>query len=102
MGSRRRGREAALQMLFQMDVSGVSSEQAVQSYWAHLGASREGEAFANDLLRGWASQRERIDGVKTLGRILEEILNDYDIERAQAEADLFAFAASLHAEGMVS
>jgi hypothetical protein len=44
---------------------------------------------------------ERIDGVKTLGRILEEILNEYDIDRARAEADLFEFAASLRAEGMV-
>ena len=61
MGSRRRGREAALQMLFQMDVSGVGSEQAVQSYWAHLCASKEGEQFANSLVRGWSSQRDKID-----------------------------------------
>lgn len=45
---------------------------------------------------------ERIDGARTLGGILEDILRDYNIERAQAESDLFEFAASLHAEGMVS
>jgi N utilization substance protein B len=50
-------------MLFQIDVSGVSPEQAIQSYWAHLGANREGEAFANRLIRGWAAERERIDGI---------------------------------------
>ena len=61
MGSRRRGREAALQMLYQIDVSGVSPEQAVQSYWAYLCSSREGEEFANRLVRGWAAQREAID-----------------------------------------
>jgi len=63
MGSRRKGRESALQMLFQMDVSGVGAEQAVQSFWAHLCATREGEAFANDLVRGWAERREEIDGI---------------------------------------
>ena len=45
---------------------------------------------------------DRIDGVKTLGRILEEIVNEYDVERAQAEADMFEFAASLKSERMVS
>lgn len=63
MGSRRKGREAALQMLYQVDVSGVGAEQAIQAYWAHLGANREGEAFANELVRGWARERERIDGL---------------------------------------
>lgn len=75
MGSRRRGREAALQMLFQMDVSNVSPEQAIQSYWTHLGASREGEAFANDLVRGWSSERERID------RIISEVSLHWRLER---------------------
>ena len=48
-------------MLYQMDVSGVGSEQAVQSYWAHLGANKEGEEFGNLLVRGWADQRAEID-----------------------------------------
>src|SRR5690606_38087960 len=61
MGSRRRGREAALQMLYQIDLSGVSPDQAMQAYWAHLGSSREGEGFANRLVRGWAERREAID-----------------------------------------
>ena len=50
-------------MLFQMDVSGVTSEQAIHSFWAYLGQGREGEAFANDLVRGWATDREKIDGI---------------------------------------
>ena len=45
---------------------------------------------------------ERIDGMKTLGRILDDLLSDYDIERARAEADLLEFVASLHNQGMVS
>jgi len=75
MGSRRKGREAALQMLFQMDVSGVGAEQAVQSYWAHLCASREGEPFANDLVRGWADRREEID------RIIRDVSQHWRLER---------------------
>ncbi|MBX3270011.1 MAG: transcription antitermination factor NusB [Sandaracinaceae bacterium] len=75
MGSRRRGREAALQMLFQIDVSGVSPEQAIQAFWSHLGPSREGEAFANDLVRGWAERREAIDG------IIRDVSQHWRIER---------------------
>lgn len=63
MGSRRRGREAALQILYQIDVSGVSPEQALAAYWSHLGANREGEPFASALVRGWAERREHIDTV---------------------------------------
>ena len=50
-------------MLYQIDLSGVSAEQAVAAYWAHLGANREGEAFANMLIRGWFERREKIDEV---------------------------------------
>lgn len=48
-------------MLYQIDLSGVSAEQAVAAYWSHLGANREGEAFANMLIRGWFERREKID-----------------------------------------
>ncbi len=75
MGSRRRGREAALQMLYQIDLSGVSGEQAIAQYWQHLGANREGEAFANKLVRGWAADRERIDA------IIREVSQHWRLER---------------------
>lgn len=61
MGSRRKGREAALQVLYQMDVSGVSAEQALVYFWATLASSREGEDFANGLVRGYAAVADRID-----------------------------------------
>lgn len=61
MGSRRRGREAALQMLYQIDVSGVSADLAVRQYWSYLGANREGEKFGNRLVRGWNERRKDID-----------------------------------------
>lgn len=74
-GSRRRGREAALQMVFQIDMSGVSLEQALSSYWMYLSANREGEAFANALVRGWAESRDRIDDV------IREVSQHWRIER---------------------
>lgn len=61
MGSRRKGREAALQILYQIDVSEVGAEQAMRDYWVSLATSREGEDFANALVGGWASARDQID-----------------------------------------
>lgn len=63
MGSRRKGREAALQMLYQMEASGVSAQQAIHLFWSNLGATREGEDFANRLVRGYEDEHERIDGI---------------------------------------
>lgn len=61
MGVRRRGREAALQMLCQMDVSDDGAEDTIRKYWLHLSASKEGEAFANRIVRGFDEARSEID-----------------------------------------
>ncbi len=61
MGSRRRGREAALQMLYQMDVTRCSAEQAVATFWPNLGAGRDGEDFANRIVLGVDAHQPRID-----------------------------------------
>ncbi len=39
MGSRRKARECALQMLFAADVAETPSDEVVRSYWAELGES---------------------------------------------------------------
>ena len=39
MGSRRKARECALQMLFAADVAEMPSDEVVRSYWAELGES---------------------------------------------------------------
>lgn len=79
MGARRRGREAALQMLYQMDVSGVGAEDAIRAYWAHLGADQEVDEgvteFANELVRGVEDDLERID------RTIREVSHHWRIER---------------------
>ncbi len=61
MGARRRGREAALQMLYGMDAAGWRTEDAIRSYWTHLGGTAEGREFADTLVRGVAESRERLD-----------------------------------------
>ena len=73
MGSRRRAREAALQMLYQIDVSDVGAEDALRTYWTHLGTAEAREetsdgplsddvrAFAEGLVKGVAEHRERLD-----------------------------------------
>jgi N utilization substance protein B len=68
MGARRKGRESALQMLYQMEASGVGAEQAIQLFWANLDPSapeggREGEDLANEIVRGCEREREKIDEI---------------------------------------
>ncbi|HSN84999.1 MAG TPA: transcription antitermination factor NusB [Polyangiales bacterium] len=64
MGSRRKGREAALRILYFLDVSGVSGTQAIKSYWGHLATPDEASdqvEFANAIVRGYVEHREEID-----------------------------------------
>jgi N utilization substance protein B len=82
VGARRRGREAALQMLYQMEASGVSAEEVIRLFWSSFPphpvegaegaplavgeetvdpAEREGADFANSIVRGFAADRSRID-----------------------------------------
>ncbi|HET6414798.1 MAG TPA: transcription antitermination factor NusB [Polyangiales bacterium] len=64
MGSRRKGREAALRILYFMDVSGVSGTQAIKSYWGHLASEEERTEdvdFANRLVRAYADRQDEVN-----------------------------------------
>ncbi len=62
MGARRSGREAALQMLFQLEASGVSSDQAVELFWrTNEEADPEGKSYADTIVRGVADNLDAID-----------------------------------------
>jgi transcription antitermination protein NusB len=61
MGSRRRGREAALQVLYQVDLSGEEPAQALSAYFEYLSEGDEAQEFAGELVRGWAANRDAID-----------------------------------------
>jgi N utilization substance protein B len=61
MSARRKGRELALQVLYQLDMSGESSEQALRTFadsFEHTPGSRQ---FGEALVRGVLGQREQID-----------------------------------------
>ncbi len=52
MGARRSGREAALQMLFQIEASGVDADHAITLFWRNFEADPEGRAYADEAVRG--------------------------------------------------
>ena len=64
MGSRRKARECALQMLFAADVADAVPEDVLRLYWAQLGDADVEEAardFATRLARGTLARIEALD-----------------------------------------
>jgi N utilization substance protein B len=61
MGSRRKAREAAVQMLYQLDLCGLEAAAVIQLYWQHLGVAAERDEFANELVIGCAKAQEQLD-----------------------------------------
>jgi N utilization substance protein B len=61
MSSRRKAREAALQMLYQIDLSGQDAEQAIELYRQHLGQAAVADDFAIELVRGCTAALPEID-----------------------------------------
>jgi N utilization substance protein B len=64
MGSRRKARECALQMLFAADVTEITPAEVVKPYWAELGDSdieEQARDFATRLATGTLSQLEALD-----------------------------------------
>jgi N utilization substance protein B len=80
MGQRRDGRQAALQVLYQMDTVGASAEAALGLYWGSLAKVDDGpdglansddelpealdgeaRAFVDRLVRGFGDRRDEID-----------------------------------------
>jgi len=64
MGSRRKARECALQMLFAADIAGALPEEVLRTYWAELGDSDTEEvarAFATRLAAGTLANLDALD-----------------------------------------
>jgi len=64
MGSRRKARECALQMLFAADVAEMSADEVVRSYWAELGETdldATAREFATRLAARTLSNLELLD-----------------------------------------
>lgn len=65
MGARHSGREAALQMLFQIEASGVEAEKAIALFWRNFEADPEGRSYAEDIVRGIAGTLAEVDATIT-------------------------------------
>src|SRR5215510_10267457 len=61
MGTRRKGRELALQALYQVDLLGDESGPAVDAFWEGCEAPTDAKMFGEELFRGVLNERPRID-----------------------------------------
>ena len=61
MGARHTGREAALQMLFQLEASGAASDEVVALYWRNFEGEPEGRAYADQVVQGVAASLADLD-----------------------------------------
>jgi N utilization substance protein B len=77
MGARHSGREAALQMLFQLEASGAPPEEVVSLFWRSFDADAdpEGRPYADEVVRGVASAREELD------RMIAQASTNWRLER---------------------
>lgn len=60
-GARRKGRELALQALYQIEITGDPSVAAVEQFLAHFEGAVKAKEFARRLVSGVVSQRTEID-----------------------------------------
>ena len=75
MGQRRRARECALQLLFQIDLTGDPVVEALERFWTSLEADEEVRSFTERLVNGVLDEREAID------RRIVEAAEHWRIER---------------------
>jgi len=61
MGIRRRGREAAFQMIFEIDLSGLSYGEAVDPFFDQTGTPHKARDFMHALVNGTREHLEEID-----------------------------------------
>jgi N utilization substance protein B len=61
LGARRRAREIALQMLYQMEANPVDPHEALELFWQGLSASQPVKEFVGRIVEGVHGKREEID-----------------------------------------
>jgi transcription antitermination protein NusB len=76
MGRRRKARELALQLLYQLDVQGESSpEPHLDEFWARHPVDREVREFADALVRGTKQHEGKID------EMISQYAENWELER---------------------
>jgi N utilization substance protein B len=63
MGHRRKAREVALQVLYEMDVLQIGPGEALELFWRNFDAPEEARSFSSDLVLGATRHHEEIDGL---------------------------------------
>ena len=81
MGPRRKGRELALQALYQLEMTGDGSPKAIELFLSHFEGGTEAKEFALRLVSGVAAHREELD------RIIERAAEHWKLSR-MAKVDL--------------
>ena len=61
MGARHSGREAALQMLFQLEASGADAETVIHLFWRNFESAPEGKDYADEIVAGVSEKLVAID-----------------------------------------
>jgi N utilization substance protein B len=75
VGQRRRAREYALQLLFQIDLTGDPVDDVLERFWPSLEVEEGVRSFAERLVKGVLAEREAID------RQIVEAAEHWRIER---------------------
>ena len=76
MGSRRKAREAALQVLYGLEFSDLGdADTLLELYWMCFATGDEGRDFAVELVRGVVANRAAIDG------IIQDASTNWKLER---------------------
>jgi N utilization substance protein B len=75
MGNRRRARELAMQVLFQMDITGDRSKEALDLFCMHFEVSRKAKSFFFRLVEGVLGCREELD------RLIEQFSDNWKLSR---------------------
>jgi len=75
MGARRKGRELAVQALYQIDMRGGLSPDVLRAFWDTCDAGDRAKEFAAALVQGVCEQRERIDA------LIADVTEHWRVER---------------------
>ena len=75
MGNRRRSRELAMQVLFQIDINGDDSKEAVELFCGHFEVPKRAKPFFFELVDGVRARRDEID------RLIEQFSDNWKISR---------------------
>ncbi len=75
MGIRRRGRELALQVLYQIEITGDASSAPLELFWSYFEGNVKAREFARRLVAGVVMHREEID------QLIEQSTDNWKLSR---------------------